>query len=211
MKFRNVNLKNIIFIIIAGSIISGCARERTSDNSPIHLVPDMDNQEKYNAQSKSEFFADGSAMRQPVEGTIARGHLRDDTGYYTGKNESGQYIDNPREIDLELMNRGQQRYDIYCSPCHSKVGDGRGIMIQHEYLPPPSFTDDRILKMKDGNIFEIVSNGIRNMPSYAHQVNIDDRWAIIAYLRALQRSRTATENDVPEELRNDVKNNGQEE
>jgi len=201
--FRTLNSYHIfsirgglIFLII-GLALSGCTRERTSESAPIHLVPDMDNQGKYKAQSKSEFFADGSTMRLPVEGTIARGQLRDDPAYYTGKNAQGQYTDNPNEITMELMERGRDQYNIYCSPCHSRVGDGRGIMIQHEYLPPPSFSDDRILKMKDGNIFEIISNGVRNMPSYAHQVNVDDRWAIIAYLRALQRSRTATASDVP--------------
>jgi mono/diheme cytochrome c family protein len=194
----------LIFLII-GLALSGCARERTSENSPIHLVPNMDEQEKYKAQSKSEFFADGATMRPPVEGTVARGQLREDIAYYTGKNAEGEYTDNPKEITMELMSHGRERYDIYCAPCHSKVGDGRGIMIQHEYLPPPSFSEERILKMKDGNLFEIISNGVRNMPSYAHQINVDDRWAIIAYLRALQKSRNAAISDIPIDLQKDIK------
>ena len=116
-----------------------------------HLNPNMDRQEKYKAQSESEFFADGSAMRQPAEGTVARGLLRDDIEFYEGKRKNGKFLEKiPVEIDMDLMKRGQERYNIYCSPCHSRVGDGRGIMIDKGYLPPPSFHMDRIREMPDG-------------------------------------------------------------
>lgn len=197
--------------VLAGSlmlaavlIFSGCGRGRTSDKTPIHLNPNMDNQEKYKSQSESRFYADGSTMRPLIPGTVARGQLREDAAYYTGMDESGNYVVNPKTITAELLNRGQERFNIYCSPCHGQVGDGRGIMVKYEYIPPPTFHQDRIRDMKDGNLFEIVSGGIRNMPSYAHQISVDDRWAIIAYLRALQRSQNASGDDIPAEARLEI-------
>ncbi len=187
-------------------ITSGCYRERPSNQPPIHLNPNMDSQEKYKAQSENNFFEDGSAMRPPVEGTVARGHLREDVEFYQGKNIKGDFIKKlPVDIDMELLERGQERYNIYCSPCHSRVGDGRGIMVSKGYLPPPSFHIDRIREMLDGQIYDVITNGVRNMPSYRHQINPDDRWAITAYLRALQRSQNASADDVPDEIRKDLK------
>ena len=111
----------------------------------------------------------------------------------------------PIEIDMKTMKRGQERFDIYCSPCHSRVGDGRGIIIDKGFPPPPSFHIDRIREMPDGEIFDVITNGLRNMPSYGHQVMPADRWAIIIYLRALQRSQNATLSDVPDSIRKELK------
>jgi mono/diheme cytochrome c family protein len=196
-------------VLLMISVLSGCGRERPSENPPIHLNPNMDNQEKYKAQSEGDFFADGSTMRTPVPGTVARGQLREDAAYYTGKVEDGEYAENPEEITIQFLKRGRERYDIFCSPCHSRVGDGRGIMVNRGYVPPPTFHQDRIGDMKDGYLFEVISAGVRNMPAYAHQVGVEDRWAVVAYLRALQRSRNATEEDVPVELRGKIKQAGQ--
>lgn len=186
--------------------LSGCTREFPSDKPPVHLNPNMDNQPKYKAQSKSHFFADSAAMKPPVTGTVARGQLHDDNIYYTGSVKDSQYIDkNPMTLDMPLLKRGRERYDIHCSPCHSRLGDGRGIIVSRGYISPPSFHDDRLRQMPDGKIFDILSNGIRNMSSYRAQVKPEDRWAMVAYIRALQRSQNARLKDIPPEIREKVK------
>jgi len=196
----------IIIIFTAMMLLSGCTRERTSENPPIHLNPNMDNQEKYKPQAESQFFADGATMRTPVEGTVARGELRDDDEFFIGKDKDGKYIkEAPVAVTAEALQRGQERFNIYCAPCHSKVGDGKSIMIEKGYVPPPSFHIDRIRDMNDGEIYNIITNGIRNMPSYRHQINPNDRWLIILYLRALQRSQNARLNDIPEHLGDTIK------
>ncbi len=183
----------------------GCVRGRPSDDPPIHLNPNMDRQEKYVPQSESKFFADGMSMRQPVAGTVARGELHEDNTYYRGRDERDSLIARmPIEITLQLLQRGQERYNIYCSPCHGKTGDGKGIVVQRGMLPPPSFHDPRLVAAPDGHIYDVITNGIRNMPTYRHQIPVPDRWAIVAYFRALQRSQNATINDIPVELRGQV-------
>jgi cytochrome c len=165
----------------------------------------MDNQPKYKPQSESPFFADGATMRRPVAGAVARGQLHADAVLFTGKDSSGNYVRLiPVIVDMTSLQRGRQRFDIYCSPCHSRAGDGRGIMTTRGYVPPPSFHEERLLAMPEGQIFDVITNGVRNMPSYRHQIPPEDRWAIVAYLRALQRSRQATIDDIPEELRREV-------
>jgi mono/diheme cytochrome c family protein len=196
--------------LLAIAALVGCERGLPSKKPPIHINPDMDNQPKFLPQSENDLFADSAAMRVPVPGTVSQNFLHEDVGYYTGKDEKGRYIEkNPATIDMRLLNRGQERFNIYCSPCHSRVGDGRGIMVNRGYVPPPSFHQDFLRDTADGFLFDVITNGVRNMPSYSHQVPVDDRWAIIAYIRALQRSRTATINDVPEELRGKIKQAGQ--
>ena len=207
-RIKGTTLLAGLLMLAAIFVFSGCGRGRTSEKTPIHLNPNMDNQEKYKSQSESRFYADGATMRPLIPGTVAHGQLRDDAAYYTGKDENGNYVENPRLITTQLLNRGRERFNIYCSPCHGRVGDGRGMMIQYEYTPPPSYHQERIREMKDGNLFEIVSGGIKNMPSYAHQISVDDRWAIIAYLRALQRSQNASGDDIPEEVRLEFDNIG---
>jgi mono/diheme cytochrome c family protein len=166
----------------------------------------MDEQQKYKAQVESKFFENGSAMRTPVPGTVERGFLRADDIYYTGKDAKGNFVkDAPVEITTQMLNRGRERFDIYCSPCHSRVGDGKGIMVSRGYVPPPDFHTDRIRNMPDGEVYNAITHGIRNMPSYEHQINPDDRWAIVVYLRALQRSHNATIDDVPVEMREKIK------
>ena len=166
----------------------------------------MNSQPKYEAQEQSEFFEDGATMRAPVPGTVARGDLRDDDIYFLGKDDSGTLIQQaPVEVSMPLLRRGQERYNIYCAPCHDRTGAGQGIIIKKGYLPPPSFHIDRLREAPDGHIYDVISNGIRNMPAYNHQISIADRWAIVAYVRALQRSQNATISDVPEELRGEIK------
>ena len=204
---RKWGLAGAVGLMLVGLLtLAGCGRGEPSTRTPIHLNPNMDDQPKYKAQAVSQFFANGAAMQTPVAGTVARGELRDDDAYYRGMNAKGEFIKAmPVEITKELLERGEERFNIYCSPCHSKLGDGKGIMITKGYLPPPTFHDDRIRTMPDGQIFNTITNGIRNMPSYRHQIPVPDRWAIVAYLRALERSQAASIQDVPEELRDKVR------
>ncbi len=191
-----------LFILLLMS--SGCYRGRPSEKPPIHVNPNMDNQEKYTVQSESQFFADKSSMRTPVAGTISRGNLKEDTAYYAGKrgkDKDGNDVfihPSPVTINMDLLNRGQERFNIYCSVCHGKTGEGNGIVVQRGLLPPPTFHDDRLRSKEDGYLFDVITNGKGNMSSYKHQVSVEDRWAIIGYLRALQRSQNASAKDVPE-------------
>lgn len=198
-------MKRFSLLMLVLLLAAGCTRHRPSEKPPLHVNPDMDNQPKYEAQEASKFFADGKAMRDLVPGTVARGYLRNDKAYYTGVSESGDTVETmPVTIDLDLLKRGQERFNIYCSPCHSTIGDGKGIMVQRGYVPPPSFHDDRVRNFPDGHIFIVISHGIRNMPSYGSQIPVDDRWAIVAYVRALERAQNATLEDVPVERRKEL-------
>jgi hypothetical protein len=195
----------ILFLIIAISF-NGCYRGSPSENPPVHLEQNMYNQPKYNPQSESHFFDDSSTMRTPVAGTVARGNYDNDDAYYHGVDSAGNQIaKNPTPVNMTLLKRGQERFNIYCSACHSRVGDGQGIMIQRGYIPPPSFHSDRLRQVPDGYIFDVITNGVRNMPTYRFQVPVVDRWAIVAYVRAIQRSHNATIKDIPSEMIGQIK------
>jgi hypothetical protein len=166
----------------------------------------MDDQPRYDAQESSEFFEDGSAMRQPVAGTVAQGQLHADVVYYTGRTADSLLVKKiPLQINMELLLRGQERYTIFCSPCHDQTGSGQGIVIKKGFMPPPSFHQQRLREVEDGHLYEVIRNGIRNMPAYRHQIVVADRWAIVAYVRALQRSQNATPADIPAEMRDQIK------
>jgi len=202
-----MNRKLSIYLILGFLmlIMIGC-QGTPSENSPIHLNPNMDQQKRYDPQQESGFFADGRTMRKPVEGTVARGDLRLDQAYFAGTDANGEKITYiPMDLNIDVLERGRERYDIFCSPCHSRVGDGKGIIMQYEYpIPPPSFHEPRVREFADGYYFDLISNGVRNMPSYKHQINVEDRWAIVAYVRALQRSQNAGKSDVPASVLNDL-------
>lgn len=203
---RGFAAKKVVVFAVMAVFLTGCFRGQPKKQPPIHPIPDMDTQPRYTPQGVSTFFADSMAMRQPVYGTVARGHLNEDNAFYRGRDVNGNLVEhNSRTVDMELLQRGQKEFNIYCSPCHSKVGDGRGIMVQYNYVPPASFHDERLLKVSDGHIFDVITNGIRNMPSYAHQIPPKDRWAIVAYVRALQRSQNATLSDVPQDMQDKLK------
>lgn len=196
----------LFLIAMIHLFLLGCTRGRPSEQPPIHLNPNMDYQEKYVPQGPSRFFADGMAMRLPVAGTVARGELFEDRAYYYGRDEIDSLIATlPVSVTMELLQRGQERYNIYCSPCHSRTGDGQGIVVKRGMIPPPTFHEERLRRLPDGYIYDVISNGIRNMPSYRHQISVADRWAIVAYFRALQRSHNATIDDVPVEMRNQLR------
>ncbi len=194
-----------IIVLSVSAILSGCARGLPKEDPPIRLLQNMYSQEKYKAQAQNPFFEDGSAMRLPVSGTVARGYLRDDVAYYEGKTKDGDtLLLAPVAYTMETMLRGQERYNIYCAPCHSRVGDGKGTVVERGYTPAPTYHDNRMRNVPDGHIYLTITNGIRNMPSYRSQISVEDRWAIVAYIRALQRSQHATVADVPESMRREL-------
>lgn len=200
------NSKSIIVFFLIVFIVSGCFRGRPSDDPPIHINPSMDNQPKYKAQAESQYFENGATMRMPVAGTVARGEVFEDSELYYGKDANGAFVlNNPLPVNMQLLKRGQVRYNIYCAPCHSRTGDGKGIVVKKGYLPPPNFHQDLLRNYPDGHIYDVITNGIRNMPSYKHMIPVKDRWAIVSYFRALQRSQNASLSDIPEEIRKDIK------
>lgn len=179
-----------ILAIVLVLLLSGCFRGSTSEKPPIHVNPNMDHQPKYKAQAQSNYFEDGAAMRQPIAGTVARGELHDDVAFYQGKDKTGTFIQKlPVPVTTHLLERGRKRFEIYCAPCHSPKGDGQGIIVQKGFMPPPDFHQDKFRHYPDGQVFDVISNGFRNMPSYKHQIPVADRWAIVAHVRELQRGR----------------------
>jgi mono/diheme cytochrome c family protein len=181
---------NVLLVLMVS-----CFRGGTSEKPPIHLNPNMDNQPKYKAQAESNFFVDGRTMRMPIEGTVAQDELFADKALYFGKKENGGFVKaSPVSVDDELLARGGQRYNIYCAPCHNTSGDGKGIIISKGFLPPPNFHQDKYRQYPDGQIYDVISNGFRNMPSYKHQIPVHDRWAITGFVRALQKENKTEQN-----------------
>ena len=193
-------LKPVSILIVFSFILVSCFRGTPSEKPAIHLNPNMDDQNRYDPQEESSFFADGRAMRDLVEGTVARGELNADDAYYRAMDKDGKWLKTiPAHVTIDFMKRGQERYNIFCAPCHSKAGDGKGIVIKRGFLPPPSFYQENVLAFDDGYIYNVISNGVRNMPAYKKQIPVNDRWAIVAYVRALQRTQTATKDDIPQD------------
>ena len=158
---------------------------------------DMHNQPKYRGLRASTFFADGSSARPLVEGTIARGTLAEDTALYTGKVGNIDVTELPFPVDQQVLDRGEERFNIYCTPCHDRTGSGRGMVVQRGYRQPPSFHIDRLRQAADGHFFDVITNGFGAMPDYKVQISPRDRWNIVAYIRALQLSQHAAAGDVP--------------
>ena len=178
--------------------LTGCARGCTSSRPPIHLNPSMDHQPKVRAQTASTFFYDGASMRQPIPGTVAVGGLKEDTAFFTGKGADGQFVAAiPHAVDETLLERGRQRYSIYCQPCHDARGDGKGILFQRGNVPTASFHQEKILKYPDGQIFDVITNGTGLMAGYRWPIPPADRWAIVAYVRGLQRERQSRAASAP--------------
>lgn len=158
---------------------------------------DMHDQPRFKPLAKSDFYADLRSARTPVAGTVARGQLHEDSYLYTGKigNNPGDYM--PFPVTEEVLLRGRERFDIYCSPCHSRLGDGRGMIVQRGFRAPPSYHTERLRNAPLGYFFDVMTQGFGAMPEYASQISARDRWAIVAYIRALQLSQHATSSDVP--------------
>ena len=158
---------------------------------------DMHDQPKSRGLRASTFFADGSSARPLVAGTVARGTLQEDEAFFTGKNEKVMVKELPFAVDEAVINRGQERFNIYCSPCHDKSGSGNGMIVQRGYRQPPSFHIDRLRQADAGYFFDVITNGFGVMPDYRAQIAPRDRWAIVAYIRALQLSQRGAATDVP--------------
>ncbi len=213
LKMKNEKVKNKVrffgfaFLVFTFTFASACRY-------------DMQDQPRYKYYKKSDFFADGRASRDLPEGTVSRGNLRDDKAFYTGKlanpnpnvaapaaqtatDASGNTLVTtfpdaiakiPVPVTKELIDRGQERYNIYCIVCHGPVGNGDGMIVRRGYPKPPTYHDDRLRNAPDGHFFDVITNGWGKMNSYAHQVSVADRWAIVAYIRALQVSQTPNAN-----------------
>ncbi len=151
---------------------------------------DMHDQPKYEPLEASTIFANGAAARPFVDGTVARGQLGDDVAFDTGLDESGAFVaDFPMDVDLALLQRGQTRYDAFCGPCHDRLGEGRGMVVQRGFKQPASFHEQRLIEAQPGYYVNVMYNGFGQMSSYAAQLRARDRWAVTAYVKALQLSR----------------------
>jgi mono/diheme cytochrome c family protein len=157
----------------------------------------MHDQPSYSALEQTDFFGDDQASRPLVPGTVARGQLRDDALLYTGKVDNALATVFPMPVDDALMARGRERFNAYCSPCHGQTGLGDGMVVRRGYRHPPSLAEDRLRAMPVGHFFDVMTNGFGAMPDYAAQIKVNDRWAIAAYIRALQLSAHASIDDVP--------------
>jgi mono/diheme cytochrome c family protein len=165
---------------------------------------DMHDQPKYIPMRESSFFTDVRSARPLVEGTVARGHLRDDELLYTGKVNGTDAAIFPFRVDATVMARGRDRFDIFCAPCHGRTGQGDGMVVLRGYRRPPSLHQDRLRAAPAGHFFDVITNGFGAMPDYAAQVKAEDRWAMVAYVRALQLSGHATLADVPPSERDKI-------
>ena len=176
----------LLFVVLALASLTAACRQ------------DMHDQPRFIPLRASSFFADGRSARPLVEGTVARGQLKDDAAFYTGKGPDGMPLDAfPFPVTREVIERGHERFDIYCAPCHSRLGDGNGMIPRRGFRHPPSYHVDRLRKVPNGYIFDVITNGFGAMPDYATQIPPRDRWSIVAYVRALQLSQNASTDDVP--------------
>ena len=158
---------------------------------------DMHNQPKYRPLRATTFFADGSSARPQVDGTVARGTLEEDAAFFTGKVGATAVKELPFPVDAQVLDRGQERYNIFCTPCHDSTGSGRGMVVQRGYRQPPSFHDPRLRAADPGYMFDVITNGFGAMPDYRTQIDPRDRWRIVAYVRALQLSNLGAAADIP--------------
>jgi hypothetical protein len=179
----------VLRILCAAASLAGAACDQAMSDQP-----------KRGPLALSTFFVDGRSSRLPVPGTVAQGELRLDDHLYRGV-IGGEPADAfPFPVTREILARGRDRYDIFCSPCHDRTGSGRGMIVARGYAPPPSYHIDRLRAAKPGHFFDVITRGFGAMPDYAGQIPARDRWAIVAYVRALQESQNAGPEDVPPEV-----------
>jgi mono/diheme cytochrome c family protein len=174
----------VLLVIATVAFLAGCRQD-------MHDAP------RYDPLEASTFFTDGRGSRAPVANTVARGLLREDEHFYQGK-INGQLADSfPMAITPELMARGQERYGVFCTPCHGATGQGNGMIVQRGFRAPPPYHEERLRTAPVGYFFDVMTNGFGAMQDYAAQVPVADRWYIAAYIRALQLSQNASLDDVP--------------
>jgi mono/diheme cytochrome c family protein len=170
---------------------------------------DMHDQPKYIPLRPSDFFSDRRSERPLREDTVARGHLAEDAALATGKAANGQPVNVfPFPVTKEVVERGQNRFNVYCTPCHGPLGNGEGMIVRRGFRKPPSYHIDRLRQVPDGYIFDVISNGFGAMPDYSAQLEPRDRWAVVAYVRALQLSQNASIDDVPAAARGGLAQGG---
>jgi len=158
---------------------------------------DMHDQPKYRGLRSSNFFVDGQSARPIVANTVARGHLNEDALLMTGKEGQGDATVFPFPVTEQVMARGRERFDIYCSPCHGRTGNGDGMVVRRGYRRPPAYNEERLRNAPIGHFYDVITNGFGAMPDYQTQIPVEDRWAIVAYVKALQLSSWAPLTDVP--------------
>lgn len=167
---------------------------------------DMFNQPRYKTYAADTFFADGASARPLPPHVVPKGAANLDTEYFTGKTDDGKLLESfPAPVTAEMLERGRQRFEIYCSVCHGSTGEGNGMIVQRGFPAPPSLHIDRLRNAPPGYVFDVITNGHGVMYSYASRVNVPDRWAVAAYIRTLQLSRHATLDDVPPDERPKLK------
>jgi mono/diheme cytochrome c family protein len=190
------------WLLLFGLLLLLGACSSIQRDTPIQVWDDMKHQPKFKAQSELDLsvFPDHRSNRLPPEGTVARGRLEEDTPYFTGM-ENGMYIGkSPVPVTVAGLQQGQRRFNTYCSPCHDQTGMGHGIVpTRVPAWQPSNLTEDRVVQFADGDIFNVITNGRRTMPAYRYQIVVSDRWAIISYVRALQRAAHAKPEEVPAE------------
>lgn len=183
------------------SLLSAACSNFPSREPPFWIFPDMKKQDKVKYEGESPFFADRRGSRRPVAHTVAQETYNPDVAYSTGINADGMYVArNPEPIDHALLERGEAKFNIYCSPCHDRTGAGRGVVSAKSNWIPGNLHEERIVGFVDGELFHVVTNGRRSMPSYRFQIPDKDRWAIVAYVRVLQRAWLGKLDDVPAEV-----------
>ena len=181
---RRSGLGKTALLVAALALVSGCRQ-------------DMHDQPKYRPLRPSQLFSDKSSARPLIEGTVARGTLQEDEGFFTGKISGATVKELPFQITEKDLDRGQERYNIFCTPCHDMTGTGKGMVVQRGYRQPPSFHDPRLRAADPGYMFDVITNGFGAMPDYRTQIDPRDRWRIVAYVRALQLSNAGTAADIP--------------
>ena len=186
-----VRFARLLPVVVMAAALIGCRQ-------------DMHDNPRYEPLEATTFFADGGASRTFVANTVARGTLREDTHLYQGRVNGQLATTFPMPVTAQVMARGQERFNVFCSPCHGRTGSGNGMVVQRGFRAPPSYHEDRLRNAPVGYFFDVMTNGFGAMQDYASQVPVADRWAIAAYIRALQLSQRATLADVPANRRADL-------
>jgi hypothetical protein len=193
----------LICILVALVFLTGCSSIQR--DPPIEVWDDMKRQGKFKPQMENDLFADHRDSRVPPAGVVARGHLDENNPYNTGMDGEMYVGKSPVPVSMELLTKGQAKFGTYCTPCHDKVGMGQGIVpTRVPTWQPSNLMEDRVVQFADGEIFNVITNGRRTMPAYKYQVSVEDRWAIIAYLRVLQRAGHGSMEDVPADRRTEL-------
>lgn len=182
---------NLLLLCLFLFTVSGC-RGLRSEKPPIHPNPNLDWQAKYKDQTMPQHLPDGTvawgeskSFNEPATREL---YLKENTELFQGKNSKGKLVTKvPIEVNESIILRGQERFNIYCSVCHGESGKGNGMVVQRGYPPVPNLGDERLVTVEDGHLYDVITNGIRNMPAYRKQISVEDRWAIVLYVRSLQK------------------------